>query len=127
MPTGDNFTHTDFLRPAGKSLLMYASNKDYIQSICAPFGFQLRNTHTQHTAGTGVLVTTMENGSVAARAGLFRADKITRVNNVKTETLEEWAAECQKSFEAGIVPLFTINRAGQSNLNVLMQEPQDGA
>lgn len=115
----DNFTHTDFIRPAGKNLAIMATNTAAIRNASGGLGLNVKNTHTRHSDGTGVLVTTVEHGGRAALAGLMENDIITSVNDVPTMTVEEFAEALQAAPEGRIKVYF--NRDGRRNVFAFLE------
>lgn len=109
----DNFTDGKFIRAAGGPPKGKAENSGASASI----GLSVKNTHTRHTDGTGVLVTKVERGGPAARAGLQESDIITSVQNVPTSAVEEFAQVLQRV--QGPVAL-TVNRDGRRNISLTL-------
>jgi len=115
----DNFTHTDFIRPAGKNLAMMGPDAAAIRSASSGLGLSVRNTHTRHSDGTGVLVTKVENGGRAALAGLVESDIITSINDMPTFTVEDFAAVLKNSPEGPLKVYY--NRDGRRNTFAYLQ------
>lgn len=114
----DNFTHTDFIRAAGKNLSMGSVDTEMVRKSKAGLGLSVRNTHTRHSDGTGVLITHVDNGGKAALAGLVDSDIITSINGMPTQTVEEFAAALQASDG----PLnVRCNRDGRKNVFAVIQ------
>jgi len=109
----DNFSHTDFIRPAGKDLNMMATNTQMVKKTSGGLGLSVKNTHTRHSDGTGVLITRVEDGGAAALAGLLENDIVTAVNGTCTNTVEEFAAALGAN--PGSVKM-TFNRDGRRNV-----------
>jgi len=109
----DNFTHTDYIRPAGKDLSLLATNTQMVKQASGGLGLGVKNTHTRHSDGTGVLVTRVDSGGAAALAGLLENDIITSINEYPTLTVEEFAAALGQ-FQGPIQIKF--NRDGRRNI-----------
>lgn len=77
------------------------------------YGLGVDETHTRHTEGTGVVVTRIERGGVAARAGLQVGDIITAVQGRPTSTVAEFVQLLQRAL--GAVTL-NVNRDGRRNI-----------
>lgn len=112
--SNDNFTDHSFLRPAGGQPKINPAFRD---AASGSIGLSVKNTHTRHTDGTGVLVTKVERGGPCARAGLQESDIITSVQNIPTSTVEEFSAVLKKV--AGPVAL-TVNRDGRRNISLTL-------
>jgi len=110
----DNFTADRFIRGAGGTNKVPSSNRD---PGSGSIGLSVKNTHTRHTDGTGVLITKVERGGPAARAGLQETDIITSVQNIPTSTVEEFAGTL--SNVSGPVAL-TVNRDGRRNVSTTL-------
>jgi len=109
----DNFTHTDYIRPAGKSLALTSTNTAAVRAATGGLGVSVKNTSTRHSEGTGVLITKIEHGGRAALAGLLENDIITSVNDMPTQTVDQFAAALRA---AGASPLkIYYNRDGRRN------------
>lgn len=112
--SNDNFTDGGFIRPAGGQVVAMA-NTDMQGS--RNIGLSVKNTHTRHTDGTGVLVTKVERGGPAARAGLQETDIITSVQNVPTSTVEQFA-QILRSVDGPVA--LTVNRDGRRNISLTL-------
>lgn len=112
--SNDNFTDSRFLRAAGGQLKGPPASEN---QSSGSIGLSVKNTHTRHTDGTGVLVTKVERGGPAARAGLQESDIITSVQNIPTSAVEEFASVLRGV--SGPVAL-TVNRDGRRNMNLTM-------
>lgn len=77
------------------------------------YGIGVDETHTRHTDGTGVVVTRIDRGGVAARAGLQVSDIITAVQGRPTTTVAEFVQLLQRA--PGAVTL-NVNRDGRRNI-----------
>jgi len=108
--SNDNFTDGSFIRGAGGQ---EKRGQDPRASGGQSLGLSVKNTHTRHTDGTGVLVTKVERGGPAARAGLQESDIITSVQNIPTSAVEEFASVLKNV--SGPVAL-TVNRDGRRNV-----------
>lgn len=108
--SNDNFTDGSFIRGAGGQ---EKKGQDPRASGGQSLGLSVKNTHTRHTDGTGVLVTKVERGGPAARAGLQESDIITSVQNIPTSAVEEFASVLKNV--SGPVAL-TVNRDGRRNV-----------
>jgi len=111
--SNDNFTNTDYIRPAGKNLAMMSSNTAAIKKASSGLGLMVKNTHTRHSDGTGVLVTKVDNGGAAALAGLIENDIITSVEGMPTSTVDEFAAALKQN--PGPIVVY-LNRDGRRNI-----------
>jgi len=89
--SNENFTNSDYIRSAGKSLALLSTNIEMVRKSTGGLGLSVRNTHTRHSDGTGVLVTRVDNGGKAALAGIIDGDIVTSVNGIETTTVEEFA------------------------------------
>lgn len=110
----DNFTHSDFIRPAGKNLMMIGSDAAAVRKASSGLGLSVKNTHTRHSDGTGVLVSMVEAGGRAAESGLRENDIITMVNEQPTMTVEDFAAVL-RAFPDGQLKMY-YNRDGRRNI-----------
>jgi hypothetical protein len=108
----DNFTHSDYIRPAGKNLALHATNVEEVNKTSQGLGLSVKNTHTRHSDGTGVYLSRLIRGSPAAMAGLAENDIITSVNDRQTYTVEQFAAVV-KSTSGSLKVKF--NRDGRRN------------
>lgn len=86
-------------------------------------GMSVDETHSFHTDGTGVVVTRVERGSDAARAGLQLNDIITAVQGRPVQTVAEFVALLQRA--PGAVTLH-VNRDGRRNISLVFS-PQSSA
>jgi len=78
-------------------------------------GLTVKNTHTNHTDGTGVYITRVDYGGPASRAGLLENDLITTVQGQPTTTVDEF------KYAISRIPgplVLQINRDGRRNLAV---------
>ena len=76
-------------------------------------GLGIDETHTRHTDGTGVVVTRIDRGGVAARAGLQVSDIITAVQGRPVDSVAEFVQLLQRA--PGAVTL-NVNRDGRRNI-----------
>jgi len=76
-------------------------------------GMTLDDTHTRHTDGTGVLVSKVVRGALAARSGLQPHDIITSVNGIPSTTVDEFNSLLSRI--SGPLNV-TINRDGRRNV-----------
>lgn len=84
-----------------------------------PLGIVVDETHTRHTDGSGVLVTNVDRGSVAAKTGLQQNDVITSVGGRPVNTVVEFAQLLGRfNGPVGI----TINRDGRRNIGLLFSK-----
>ena len=110
----DSFTNPKFVRSAG----------DFQKKMAGPghtdsksIGLTVKNTHTRHTDGTGVLVTRVEESSPAARAMLKAGDLVTSVANRPTSTVEQF----REAVLANSGPItISVNRDGRRNVSVTL-------
>lgn len=79
-------------------------------------GLGVDETHTRHTDGTGVVVTRIDRGGNAARAGLQVSDIITAVQGRPTTTVAEFVQLLQRA--PGPVTL-NVNRDGRRNISLV--------
>jgi hypothetical protein len=112
----DSFTDTAFVRAAG-DYQKKAAEEPTSASDSRGIGMTVKNTHTRHTDGTGVLVTKVERSSPAARSGLCEGDLITSVANRPTSTVEQFREALTQI--PGPVTL-TVNRDGRRNVALTM-------
>lgn len=110
----DNFTHSDFIRPAGKNLNVYGTDTADVRKASTGLGLSVKNTHTRHSDGTGVMVSNVEPNGRAAAAGLVESDIITSINGVPTMTVEFFAAELRNNTTGTLE--FRFNRDGRRNI-----------
>ena len=82
-------------------------------------GLGVDETHTRHTDGSGVVVTRIERGGAAARAGLQVSDIITAVQGRPTTCVAEFVALLQRA--PGSVTL-NVNRDGRRNLSLVFSK-----
>lgn len=111
--SNDNFTRSDQIRAAGQNLGIIATNSEAVREASGGLGLKVRNTHTRHSDGTGVLVTMVEHGGRAALAGLKEMDIITSVNDIPTMSVEEFAEVLQRT--EGELKIY-FNRDGRRNV-----------
>jgi hypothetical protein len=86
-----------------------------VSDLFRNLGLGVDETHTRHTDGTGVLVSRVDRGGSAARAGLQAHDIITSVQGRPTTTVDEFKQLI--SGYQGPVSL-TVNRDGRRNLTL---------
>jgi hypothetical protein len=79
-------------------------------------GLGVDETHTRHTDGTGVVVTRVDRGGDAARAGLQLSDIVTAVQGRPTTTVAEFVQLLQRA--PGAVTL-NVNRDGRRNISLI--------
>jgi hypothetical protein len=80
------------------------------------YGLGVDETHTRHTDGTGVVVTRIDRGGHAARAGLQVSDIVTAVQGRPTTTVSEFIQLLQRA--PGPVTLH-VNRDGRRNISLV--------
>jgi hypothetical protein len=80
------------------------------------YGLAVDESHTRHTDGTGVIVTRVDRGGHAARAGLQVSDIVTAVQGRPTTTVAEFITLLTRA--PGAVTL-NVNRDGRRNLNLV--------
>lgn len=114
-----NATYTDpkFIRPAGDFLRTgLAAGRSSSGQDTRSAGLTVKNTHTRHTDGTGVLVTKVERGGPAALAGIISNDIITSVQGQPTLTVDAFRDALQIP---GPLTL-SVNRDGRRNVSITM-------
>lgn len=107
------FVDPKLIRAAGSGHIS-KSDAIYGQWTDKKCGLTVKNTNTRHTAGTGVLVTNVQNVSPAARAGIRSHDIITRVNDTRVETVQQFSELVQQS-RGNLFVL--LNRDGRRNIS----------
>lgn len=80
-------------------------------------GVSVKDTHTRHTSGVGVMLTNVERGSPAARAGLVGNDILTAIGGARLSTVQEFREALANA--RGPLPL-QVNRDGR-RLNLTLQ------
>lgn len=85
----------------------------------ASLGLSVKNTHTRHSDGTGVLVTSVEQGGRAGLGGVQQNDIITHVNGRPTTTVDEFAAAVGRPGDLSI----KLNRDGRRGVDAYI--PRD--
>lgn len=108
-----------FIRPAG----------GYAQKQWAPMpapnttnlGLVLRDTHTLHTRGTGVMLRDVMSNSSAAWKGFQPRDVITRINDRPTTTVQEFY-DAYGEYSKKQPMTFLLNRDGRRNIRIDVQD-----
>jgi hypothetical protein len=85
------------------------------------YGLSVDETHTRHTDGTGCVITRVDRGSAAARAGLQLSDIVTAVAGRPTNTVAELTQMLQRA--PGPVTLH-VNRDGRRNIALVFNGRQ---
>ena len=80
------------------------------------YGLNVDETHTRHTDGTGVVVTRIDRGGAAARAGLQVSDIITSVQGRPATTVAEFVALLQRAPNGATLQ---VNRDGRRNISLV--------
>lgn len=111
----ESFTNSAYVRGAGDFQHKMKGGKSPSPT---PIGLTVKNTHTKHTDGTGVLVTKVESGSPASAAGFKAGDLITKVAGYPTSVVQQ--------FRNGVLstdgPLVVVfNRDGRQNIQCTIQ------
>jgi len=111
----DNMTNQEFLRAAGD--FQHKNKGGPGPTNNKSIGLTVKNTHTKHTDGTGVLVTKVLQSTPASRAGLKPGDLVTKVGGYPTSTVSNFR-DAALSTDGPLVIVF--NRDGRTNIQVTL-------
>jgi len=83
------------------------------------YGLGVDETHTRHTDGTGVVVTRLDRGGLAARAGLQVTDIVTAVQSRPVQSVAEFV---QLLGRAPASVQLNVNRDGRRNIALVFNK-----
>jgi len=117
----NNNAHVDdYRQPAGAYKKLYNVPSVNPEQIFARLGLKLEETHTRHTEGTGVTVTDVFRGGIAAVSGIHLFDIITVANNRPTQTVDEFCQVIAKVPSGHAVEVL-VNRDGRRNVRFTLR------
>lgn len=113
---GDNFSNTDFIRAAGKTLDLRPTvgALNAVDRALDIVGVKLKNTQTCHTDGKGVVINGMIPNGPAALSDLQLDDNIHAINDMPTMDMNAFGAAVNGA-QTNILRV-RFNRAGRGNM-----------